>query len=100
MKTKITIAVSLFFGILIGIIFSGIFISVSSGEMMVKEIKSPYEFDKTVSVLSSRINNKEIGHKQQKYGEQIPTLSNPHIGNKTYSRRSNKDEEGRDEFIW
>ena len=33
--------------------------SVSSGEMMVKEFKSPYQFDKTVEVLSNQINNAE-----------------------------------------
>ena len=27
-------------------------LNISAGEMLVKEIKSPYEFDKTVSVLS------------------------------------------------
>lgn len=62
MKTKILITVTLFFGIIIGIIFSGIFISVSTGEMILKEIKSPYDFDKTVSVLSTRINAKEGWH--------------------------------------
>ena len=62
MKSKLLISVSLFFGIILGVIFSGVFLNISVGEMLVKEIKSPYEFDKTVSVLTSRINNKEGWH--------------------------------------
>lgn len=58
MKTKVIIIVSLIFGFLLGIILSGIIFSVSSGEMMVKEIKSPYDFDKTVELLTARINQK------------------------------------------
>ncbi|MBN2166884.1 MAG: DUF302 domain-containing protein [Marinilabiliaceae bacterium] len=57
MKTKVIIIVSLFFGFIVGIIFAGITISISSGEMMVKEFKSPYDFNKTVEVVTNRINN-------------------------------------------
>jgi uncharacterized protein (DUF302 family) len=59
MKTKITVIVSLVFGFFIGLVFSGIVISISSGEMMVKELKSPYDFEKTVEIMTNRINNKE-----------------------------------------
>lgn len=59
MKTKITIIVALLLGMLMGLIFSGIFVSVSSGEMMVKEFHSPYDFEKTVSLMAQRINDKE-----------------------------------------
>ncbi|MCK5815457.1 MAG: DUF302 domain-containing protein [Flavobacteriaceae bacterium] len=62
MKTKIIIIVSLVFGFLIGVIFTGITISVSSGEMMVKEFKSPYGFDKTVKIMAARINEKQGWH--------------------------------------
>ena len=62
MKTKLIIIVSLIFGIIIGVILSGVFLSVSTGEMLVKEIKSPYDFDKTVTVLTSRINDKNGWH--------------------------------------
>lgn len=54
--------VYLIFGFFAGIIFSGIVISVSSGEMLVKEFKSPYDFDKTVEVMQSKINSKEGWH--------------------------------------
>ncbi len=62
MKTKLTVAVTLLFGFIVGIIFSGIVISISSGEMMVKELKSPYDFDKTVSVMVEKINGKDGWH--------------------------------------
>lgn len=62
MKTKITISVTLVLGFLIGLIFSGIFVSVSSGEMMLKEFHSPYDFNKTVSLMAQRINDKEGWH--------------------------------------
>lgn len=59
---KTLIITSLIFGFIIGIIFSGIVINISAGEMMVKELKSPYDFDKTVSVMAERINNKPGWH--------------------------------------
>ncbi|MBN1790427.1 MAG: DUF302 domain-containing protein [Bacteroidales bacterium] len=62
MKIKAIVAVNLILGFIAGIIFSGIVISISSGEMMVKELKSPYDFDKTVAVMSERINGKEGWH--------------------------------------
>ncbi len=62
MKNKVLVIVSLIFGFILGIIFTGIAVNISSGKMMVKEIKSPYDFDKTVEVLSDRINNLEGWH--------------------------------------
>lgn len=59
MKTKIIIIVSVILGFLAGIIFAGVAVSVSSKNMMVKEFKSPYDFDKTVEVMAERINNKD-----------------------------------------
>jgi uncharacterized protein (DUF302 family) len=52
----------LILGFLAGITFSGITMSISSGEMMVKEYRSPYDFDKTVSLIAERINTKEGWH--------------------------------------
>ncbi|MDB4583261.1 DUF302 domain-containing protein [Draconibacterium sp.] len=62
MKTKVLIIVFLFLGFIAGIIFSGIALSISSGKMMVKEFKSPYDFDKTVNVMVERINGTEGWH--------------------------------------
>ena len=62
MKTKILIIVMLLFGFIAGVVFTAATISISSGEMLVKEFKSPYDFDKTVTVMSERINAKQGWH--------------------------------------
>lgn len=61
MKNVIVI-VSIIFGFILGILFAGITLSISSSEMMVKELKSPYDFEKTVSVMAKRINAKAGWH--------------------------------------
>jgi hypothetical protein len=62
MKTKIISIVSIIFGFLAGIFFTAIAINLSTGEMMVKEFKSPYDFEKTVDIVSKRINDKPGWH--------------------------------------
>jgi uncharacterized protein (DUF302 family) len=62
MKSKISIPIYIIFGFIAGIVFSGVVISISAGEMLVKEIKSPYDFDKTVKLMSDRINKKDGWH--------------------------------------
>lgn len=62
MKIKVIAIVSVFLGFLSGIIFVGVFISISSADMMLKEFKSPYDFDKTVEVFAQRINAKSGWH--------------------------------------
>lgn len=62
MKTKIIVLVSVFLAFIAGLIFAGIIFSVSSGNMMVKEFKSPYDFNKTVNLMVERINNTEGWH--------------------------------------
>jgi uncharacterized protein (DUF302 family) len=56
MKIKLTAIVFTIFGVLAGIIFSGISINLSAGRMMVKEMKSPYDYEKTVETVVNRIN--------------------------------------------
>jgi uncharacterized protein (DUF302 family) len=62
MKKKVITIVTISMGFLLGIIFAGVFISVSAGEMMIKEFKSPHDFDKTVELVIQRINEKEGWH--------------------------------------
>jgi uncharacterized protein (DUF302 family) len=62
MKKSILVIVTLIFGIIIGIVFSGIVVNISSGEMMIKEMKSPYDFEKTVATITERINAKDGWH--------------------------------------
>ena len=57
MKIKMTVIVSLIFGFILGIVFTAAALNVSASEMMIIELKSPYDFDKTVRVVTDRINN-------------------------------------------
>ena len=49
-------------GFLAGVLFTAIVLNISAGNMMVKEFRSPYDFDKTVEVMTQRINAKEGWH--------------------------------------
>jgi uncharacterized protein (DUF302 family) len=62
MKTKITVIVSIIFGFTLGIIFTAAALNISAGKMMLKELKSPYDFNKTVQVMKNRINQKPGWH--------------------------------------
>ena len=59
MEKKILVIVSVLGGLVFGVFFTGLALNISSERMMLMEIKSPYEFDKTVEVISNRINNKD-----------------------------------------
>jgi uncharacterized protein (DUF302 family) len=62
MKTKLVAIVFTVFGLLAGIIFTGIVINLSAGRMMIKEMKSPYDFEKTVETIVNRINSAPEWH--------------------------------------
>lgn len=62
MKTKIIALVFSALGFIIGILFSGITFNLSAGDMMIKEIKSPYDYEKTLDILVKRINNEPGWH--------------------------------------
>jgi len=57
MKTKLTAIVFAVFGLLAGIVFTGIAINLSAGKMMIREMKSPYDFEKTVETIVNRVNS-------------------------------------------
>lgn len=76
MKTKIIIFSSLIAGFVLGIFVSGILVSVSSGEMMVKEFKSPYDFNKTVEVMSKQINKVKGWHVTEIVDQNMEVLAN------------------------
>lgn len=73
---KVIISASIVLGFVLGVIFTGITISISSGQMMVKELKSPYDFDKTVTVMSERINAKEGWHVTTIINQNKETIEN------------------------
>ncbi len=62
MKIRLTAVAFSIFGVLAGIIFSGITINLSAGRMMVKEMKSPYDYEKTVETIVNRVNSMEEWH--------------------------------------
>ncbi|MBB1078052.1 DUF302 domain-containing protein [Rhodoferax sp. 4810] len=62
MKTKLIAIVFAVFGLLIGIIFTGIAINLSAGRMMIKEMKSPYDYEKTIETIVTRVNSMPEWH--------------------------------------
>jgi len=62
MKTKLTAIVFAIFGILAGIVLTGIAINLSAGKMMIKEMKSPYDYDKTIDIIVARLNSMPQWH--------------------------------------
>jgi len=62
MKTKLTAIVFTIFGILAGIIFTAVTLNLSAGRMMIKEIKSPYDYEKTIETIVNRVNSMEEWH--------------------------------------
>jgi len=62
MKIRLTAVAFSIFGVLAGIIFSGITINLSAGRMMLKEMKSPYDYEKTVETIVNRVNSMEEWH--------------------------------------
>jgi len=62
MKTKLVAIVFTVFGLLAGIIFTGITINLSTGKMMIKEMKSPYDYEKTIETIVNRVNSMPEWH--------------------------------------
>lgn len=62
MKTKIYIISGIIIGFLSGVVFTGIAINISAGRMILKEMKSPYDYQKTIDVIVSRIKEKPGWH--------------------------------------
>lgn len=62
MKTKLTLLVGIALGIVVSLFITGIAMKIAAPTMFFKEVKSTYDFDKTVEVLKTRINNKDGWH--------------------------------------
>ena len=62
MKTKLVAIVFTIIGVLVGMVFTGIAINLSAGRMMLKEMKSPYDYEKTVETIVNRINSMQEWH--------------------------------------
>ena len=62
MKTKLTAIVFTVLGLLVGVVVTAITINQSAGRMMIKEIKSPYDYEKTVETIETRVNSMSGWH--------------------------------------
>jgi uncharacterized protein (DUF302 family) len=62
MKTKLTAIVFGVIGALAGILFTGITLNLSAGRMMIKEMKSPYDYEKTIETIVNRVNSMDEWH--------------------------------------
>lgn len=59
---KISTMVLVIFGFVLGVVFTGITINIAAPQMLIKEVHSPYEFEKTVRVIRERIEASENWH--------------------------------------
>ncbi len=59
MEKRVLFITSVLGGLVFGVIFTGLVMNISAENMILKEIKSPYEFEKTVEVLQNNINSKD-----------------------------------------
>jgi len=62
MKIKLTAIVFTVFGALAGVIFTAVTLNLSAGRMMIKEMKSPYDYEKTIETVVSRVNSMDEWH--------------------------------------
>jgi len=56
MKTKLVAIAFSIIGLITGVIITGISLNLSAGNMMIKEIRSPFDYSKTVEMVTNRIN--------------------------------------------
>ncbi len=54
-KTLIAIVFAVL-GFVVGVIFTGVVLNFSAGKMMIKEMKSPYDYEKTIETVVARVN--------------------------------------------
>ncbi len=50
------------FGFLLGIFFTGVTINLAAPQLLIKEVHSPYDFDKTVRIIKERIEASDNWH--------------------------------------
>jgi uncharacterized protein (DUF302 family) len=70
MKTKLVALSSFILGGFAGVLITAIALNLSVGNMFIKEIKSPYDYEKTVAVLTERINAQPGWHVVQVINQQ------------------------------
>lgn len=82
MNNKLAILVGIALGLVFSVFVVGISFKVAAPTMFFKEIKSSYDFDKTVEVIKNRINAKEGWHVTTIINQQKEVLENggPDVG--------------------
>ncbi|MEA3371717.1 MAG: DUF302 domain-containing protein [Campylobacterota bacterium] len=60
--SKLSLFVGIALGLVVSVFVTGLAFKVAAPTMFFKEIKSPYDFDKTVELIESRINKKDDWH--------------------------------------
>jgi len=73
--TTIKVSVAAFVAFLFGAIFSAFAINAAAPEMLIKEVASPYDFEKTVRVIEDRINAKEGWHVITTYDQNAEVIA-------------------------
>ena len=76
MNSKLSILVGAVLGLVLSVFFVGIAFKVAAPTIFFKEIKSSYDFDKTVELISSRINAKNGWHVTTIIDQQQEVLEN------------------------
>ncbi len=56
MKKSLLVLASMVFGAFAGIVVTAVALNLSAGNMMLKEMKSPHDYEKTVQIVADRIN--------------------------------------------
>jgi uncharacterized protein (DUF302 family) len=73
---KLSILVGGVLGLVLSIFVMGIGFKIAAPTMLLKEVKSSYEFDKTVELLKSRINKQDGWHVSNIINQQEAILNN------------------------
>ena len=82
MKNSLGIIIGIAIGLVFGMFIAGIAIKVATPTMFFKEVTSTYDFEKTVDLLSKRINQQEGWHVTTIINQQQEVLENggPDVG--------------------
>ena len=76
MNSKLSMSIGVVLGLVLSIFVVGIAFKVAAPTMFFKEIKSAYDFEKTVKLISSRINAKDGWHVTTIIDQQKEVLEN------------------------
>ena len=96
MKIKITMIVGIIIGLFLGVLATGIFVNMSGENILFQEIKSPFEYEKTIRIMQERITNTKGWHiiKVFDYNQEVQHGGGSPIGNYTIIEFCNSETAG------